>query len=108
MKVVPLSAEVLRIGRPLPFSVRDRTGGVLLARGAMIQTEKQLQLLQSRPIFIDVAESESVQRAYAGQLEQIFRQDVARGRIAGARPDYDTLPMLARPKAPEWKLYWPN
>ena len=68
MKVVPLSSEGLRIGRPLPFSVRDKTGGVLLARGAMIQTEKQLQLLQSRPIFIDVAESESVQRAYAGQL----------------------------------------
>ena len=108
MKVVPLSAEGLRIGRPLPFSVRDRTGGVLLARGAMIQTEKQLQLLQSRPIFIDVAESESVQRAYAGQLDQMFRQDVALGRIADARPDYDTLPMLGVAKAPERPLDWPN
>ena len=108
MKVVPLSAEGLRIGRPLPFSVRDRTGGVLLARGAMIQTEKQLQLLQSRPIFIDVAESESVQRAYAGQLDQMFRQDLALGRIADARPDYDTLPMPGVAKAPERPLDWPN
>jgi len=108
MKVVPLSAEGLRIGRPLPFSVRDRTGGVLLARGAMIQTEKQLQLLQSRPIFIDVAESESVQRAYAGQLDQMFRQDVALGRIASARPDYDSLTAPVPAKAAERPLDWPN
>jgi HD-GYP domain-containing protein (c-di-GMP phosphodiesterase class II) len=108
MKVVPLSAEGLRIGRPLPFSVRDRTGGVLLARGTMIQTEKQLQLLQSRPIFIDLAESESVQRAYAGQLDQMFRQDVALGRIASARPDYDSLPVPGVAKALERPLDWPN
>ena len=107
MKVVPLSSEGLRIGRPLPFSVRDRTGGVLLARGAMIQTEKQLQLLQSRPIFIDQAESESVQRAYAGQLDQMFRQDVALGRIADARPDYDSLSVGAT-RAVERPLDWPN
>ena len=107
MKVVPLSSEGLRIGRPLPFSVRDRTGGVLLARGSMIQTEKQLQLLQSRPIFIDQAESESVQRAYAGQLDQMFRQDVALGRIADARPDYDSLSVGAT-KAVERPLDWPN
>ncbi len=108
MKVVPLSSEGLRIGRPLPFSVRDRTGGVLLARGSMIQTEKQLQLLQSRPIFIDQAESESVQRAYAGQLDQMFRQDVALGRIASARPDYDSLPVSGAAKAVERPLDWPN
>ncbi len=108
MKVVPLSSEGLRIGRPLPFSVRDRTGGVLLARGSMIQTEKQLQLLQSRPIFIDQAESESVQRAYAGQLDQMFRQDVALGRIASARPDYDSLTLQGAAKAVERPLDWPN
>ena len=108
MKVVPLSSEGLRIGRPLPFSVRDRLGGVLLARGATIQTEKQLQLLQSRPIFIDLSESESVQRAYAGQLDQMFRQDVALGRIASARPDYDSLPIPGAAKAAERPLDWPN
>ena len=108
MKVVPLASEGLRIGRPLPFSVRDSAGAVLLARGASIQTEKQLQLLQSRPIFIDQAESESVQRAYAGQLDQMFRQDVALGRIANARPDYDHLPVPGAAKAPERPLDWPN
>ena len=108
MKVVPLSSEGLRIGRPLPFTVRDRVGTILIARGASIQTEKQLMLLQSRPIFIDMAESESVQRAYAGQLDQMFRQDVALGRIANARPDYDSLPIPGVAKQAERPLDWPN
>ena len=108
MKVVPLSSEGLRIGRPLPFSVRDGSGAVLLARGASIQTEKQLEVLRSRPIFIDMAESESVKRAYAGQLDQMFRQDVALGRIADARPDYDNLPVPGAVRAAERPLDWPN
>ena len=108
MKVVPLSSEGLRVGRPLPFSVRDGSGAILLARGASIQTEKQLQVLRSRPIFIDMAESESVKRAYAGQLDQMFRQDVALGRIADARPDYEAIQVPGAARAPERPLDWPN
>ena len=108
MKVVPLSSEGLRVGRPLPFSVRDGSGAILLARGASIQTEKQLQVLRSRPIFIDMAESESVKRAYAGQLDQMFRQDVALGRIADARPDYVAIAVPGAARAPERPLDWPN
>ena len=108
MKVVPLSAEGLRIGRPLPFTVRDGSGVILLARGASIQTEKQLQVLRSRPIFIDMAESESVQRAYAGQLDQMLRQDVALGRIADARPDYESLALPGAARPAERPLDWPN
>ena len=108
MKVVPLSSEGLRVGRPLPFSVRDGSGAILLARGTSIQTEKQLQVLRSRPIFIDMAESESVQRAYAGQLDQMFRQDVALGRIADARPDYESLAVPGAGRPAERPLDWPN
>jgi HD-GYP domain-containing protein (c-di-GMP phosphodiesterase class II) len=108
MKVVPLASEGLRIGRPLPFTVRDGSGAVLLARGASIQTEKQLQLLRSRPIFIDMAESEAVQRAYAGQLDQMFRQDVALGRIADARPDFEGIALPGASRAAERPLDWPN
>ena len=110
MKVVPLPSDGLRIGRPLPFSVRDGSGAVLLARGSTIQTDKQLQLLRSRAIFIDMAEMESVQRAYNGQLDQMLRQDVALGRIASARPDYESLPLpgSAPGKPAERPLDWPN
>ncbi|MFL6696434.1 MAG: HD-GYP domain-containing protein, partial [Vitreoscilla sp.] len=108
MKVVPLSSEGLRIGRPLPFSVRDGSGAVLLARGAAIQTERQLQLLRSREIFIDTVEMEAVQRAYNGQLDQLLRQDVALGRIAGARPEYEALSLAGAGRAAERPLDWPN
>ena len=108
MKVVPLSSEGLRIGRPLPFSVRDGSGAVLLARGASIQTERQLQLLRSREIFIDTVEMEAVQRAYNGQLDQLLRQDVGLGRIAGARPEYEALSLAGGGRAAERPLDWPN
>jgi HD-GYP domain-containing protein (c-di-GMP phosphodiesterase class II) len=111
MKVVPLSVEGLRLGRPLQFSVRDASGIVLLARGAVIETDRQLAALRARPLFIDAVESEAVQRAYNGQLDQLFRQDVALGRIADARPDYRTLEAAAaahRPGGGGPPLDWPN
>ncbi len=109
MKVVPLSSEGLRIGRPLPFSVRDGSGAVLLARGAMIQTEKQLQILRTRQLYIDTSESESVRRAFTGQLDQMLRQDVALGRIASAAPDYTSMANpSAAPRAIDHPLDWPN
>ena len=108
MKVVPLSPEGLRIGRPLPFSVRDGLGAVLLAKGSAIQTDKQLQLLRSREIFIDPTEMESVQRAYNGQLDQMLRQDVALGRIASARPEYEALQLGGSGRPAERPLDWPN
>jgi HD-GYP domain-containing protein (c-di-GMP phosphodiesterase class II) len=107
MKVVPLSSEGLRVGRPLPFSVRDGSGAILLARGSAIQTARQLEVLQSREIFIDTHEMESVQRAYNGQLDQLLRQDVALGRIADARPAYESL-ALPGARAAERPLDWPN
>lgn len=110
MKVVPLSSDGLRLGRTLPFSVRDASGVVLLARGAAIETDKQLALLRARPLFIDSSESESVQRAYNGQLDELFRKDVALGRIADARPDFRTLEVAAaahRPAAGP-PVDWPN
>ena len=106
MKVVPLPSEGLRLGLPLPFSVRDGVGAVLLSKGCTIQTEKQLQLLKSREVFIDEIEMESVQRAYNAQLDKMLRKDVALGRIAGAHVEFEGL--LPGAKAPERLLDWPN
>jgi HD-GYP domain-containing protein (c-di-GMP phosphodiesterase class II) len=109
MKVIPLPSEGLRIGRPLPFTVRDGSGAVLLARGSTIQTDKQLQLLRSRAIFIDMAEMDSVQRAINGQLDQMFLKDMALGRIADARPDFESLALPGQASRPaERTPDWPN
>ena len=56
-----------------------------------------------------MSEMESVQRAYNGQLDQMLRQDVALGRIADARPAYESLPLPGAPARPaERPLDWPN
>jgi hypothetical protein len=110
MKVVPLPSEGLRVGRPLPFSVRDAAGTVLLPRGSVIETDKQLQILRSRPLFIDPVESEVVQRAFHGQLDQLVRKDVALGRIAQAKPDFSKVPSpaAARAAASAERADWPD
>jgi HD-GYP domain-containing protein (c-di-GMP phosphodiesterase class II) len=107
MKVVPLPSEGLRVGLPLPFSVRDGMGAVLLSKGSTIQTDKQLQLLQSRDVFIDEIEMESVQRAYNAQLDKMLRKDVALGRIAGAHVEFEGLAVPGA-RTPERPLDWPN
>lgn len=107
MKVVPLPSEGLRVGLPLPFSVRDGMGAVLLSKGSTIQTDKQLQLLQSRDVFIDESEMESVQRAYNAQLDKMLRKDVALGRIAGAHVEFEGLAVPGA-RTPERPLDWPN
>ncbi len=107
MKVVPLTPEGLRVGRLMPFSVRDEGGKVLVARGSSIENDKQLQYLLGRPLFVDVIESETIQKAYAGQLDQMFRQDSRLGAIASATPDYKAIPLVPR-AATERPADWPD
>lgn len=108
MKVVPLAPEGLRIGRPLPFSIREEGGKVLVARGASIENAKQLEYLRGRPLFVDAGESVEIQRAFNGQLDQLFLQDRSLGTIAKAAPDYRHVAPTASRVAPERPLQWPD
>lgn len=92
MKVVPLAPEGLRVGRLVPFSIREEGGKVLVARGSAIENQKQLEYLLARPLFVDAVESEAIQRAYNGQLDRMFLNDASLGAIAKAAPDYKQLP----------------
>ena len=107
MKVVLLPPEGLRIGKPIPFSLRDQEGTVLLARGATIANANQLSYLRSRPLFIDMTESEQYQRAFAGQLDEMVRKEVMLGKIANASPDYDALAALGKPDVGPL-IAWPD
>jgi hypothetical protein len=105
MKVVPLAPEGLRVGRLLPFSIREEGGKVLIARGSAIENPKQLEHLLGRPLFVDANESVEIQRAYNGQIDQMFLQDRSLGAIARAAPDYRNVPLAAR-TAPERGSDW--
>jgi HD-GYP domain-containing protein (c-di-GMP phosphodiesterase class II) len=87
MKVVPVAATALRVGRPVPFALRDSNGAMLLAAGAVIATEGMRQQLVDRGIFVDIVDSENFQRALAGKVDSMLRQNASIGQIAQAKVD---------------------
>ena len=58
MKLVPLAqaAAQVKSGQPLPFSVRDAQGGLLLARGNLITGDAMREALLERGAFVDAEE----------------------------------------------------
>ncbi len=84
MKLVSLSSDAIRIGSPLPFSLRD-AGGVLLApKGFVVPTQAALEqvISQRGQLFIDMVESEAHRKAYVNQLRELVQEDIPLGQIA--------------------------
>jgi hypothetical protein len=63
MKLVPLAQVAAQVqgGVPLPFSVRDAQGGLLLARGNLITGDAMRQTLLERGAFVDMDEVRAIQ-----------------------------------------------
>jgi hypothetical protein len=91
MSVFQLPAEVLRVGHPTPFALRDKTGNLLVARGVMVTSEEQRQQLIARDLYVDAQEGDQLRRAIAGKLDSMVRQNALIGQIAQARPDASLL-----------------
>ena len=66
MSVFQLPPDVLRVGEPTPFALRDKTGCLLVPRGLMVSSEDQLQQLAARDLYVDEQDSEALRRAIAG------------------------------------------
>src|SRR6185369_7153685 len=64
MKLIPLAqaAAQVKSGQPLPFSVRDAQGGLLLARGNLISGDAMREALLERGAFVDAEEVRAGQR----------------------------------------------
>ncbi|MBT9597966.1 MAG: hypothetical protein IV094_18445 [Vitreoscilla sp.] len=64
MKLIPLTqvAAQIKAGAPLPWSVRDAHGGLLLARGNLIGGEAMRDTLVERGAFVDADEVRAGQR----------------------------------------------
>jgi hypothetical protein len=64
MKLIPLAqaAAQVKSGQPLPFSVRDAQGGLLLARGNLIAGDEMRDALLERGAFVDAEEVRAGQR----------------------------------------------
>lgn len=64
MKLVPLGQVAAQVkgAAPLPFSVRDAQGGLLLARGNLITNDAMREALLERGAFVDMDEVRAGQR----------------------------------------------
>ncbi|MDO9197962.1 HD-GYP domain-containing protein [Rhodoferax sp.] len=84
MNLVTVNVDTIRIGHPLPFSLRDESGVLLAAKGYVVDNRDELELMVGRRtnLFIDVTESESHHRAYVGKLHTLVREDRPLGQIA--------------------------
>jgi len=87
MNLVTVNVDSIRLGQPLPFTLRDEGGVLLASKGYVVRSRADLdQIIRQRgDLFIDVAESESYHRAYVGKLRTLVNEDRTLGKIAGAQ-----------------------
>ncbi len=69
MQLLKLVQSRVKIGAPLPWSVRTNNGSLLLNRGHIIQDEHQLATLLERGAFVDAEEVQAHAKAMAAQQE---------------------------------------
>jgi HD-GYP domain-containing protein (c-di-GMP phosphodiesterase class II) len=87
MNLVPVSLESIRIGLPLPFPLVDRTGVLLARKSFVIQSKDDLIDISNRGggLYIDVADSNALHRAYLDQLQTLVRDEKSLGEIADSK-----------------------
>lgn len=106
-----LPPDVLRVGSPTMFALRDKTGCLLVPKGTVLADSEQLQQLVSRDLYIDDQDSEALRRAIAGKVHELVRGNELLGRIAQARPDAADLlppPAAGRRRLDDAPTDWSN
>jgi HD-GYP domain-containing protein (c-di-GMP phosphodiesterase class II) len=89
VKLIPFSAQYLRLNEALPFGVRDAQGKLLLSAGQVIASGAQLQQLHAQPLFAGEEESAEWRRRLSAALDAAIRRNEQIGEIAQARPAED-------------------
>lgn len=84
MNLVPISAESIRTGHPLPFPLMDKDGILLAKKTYVISSKKDLEDIARRGggLYIDIADSEAHHRAYVDHLHGLVRDNKSLGEIA--------------------------
>ena len=87
MNLVTVNVDSIRIGLPIPFSLWDSSGVLIAPKGYVIRSQADLDqvVVQREQLFIDVAESETIHRAYVGKLRSMVSEDRALGQIADSQ-----------------------
>jgi len=105
MNLVPVSLDSIRVGHPLPFPLVDQDGVLLARKSFVVESRAHLEDIagRGRGIFIDVADSEALHRAYVDQLQTLVRSEKSLGQIAETKLSAEA----ARPRvAEEQRIDW--
>ncbi|MES2186178.1 MAG: phosphohydrolase [Pseudomonadota bacterium] len=128
MNLIPLKPESIKLGQPLPFSLRTQDGTLLAHKGFIVGTRAQLDTMLARAgvLHIDLEESPDQARAFMNQLDTMVREQRTIGQIASTQmsagksatdkaedairegpPDWQELQlrataMLKNPRAPDF------
>ncbi|TXC67374.1 hypothetical protein FSC37_21815 [Piscinibacter aquaticus] len=106
-----LPPDVLRVGCPTLFALRDKTGCLLVPKGTMVADNEQLQQLVSRELYVDEQDGDALRRAMAGKVHELLRGNELLGRIAQATPDASDLlppPAAGRRRLDDAPTDWSN
>lgn len=105
MKLVPFSPQYLHLNEPLPLSVRDASGRLLLGAGKLIESSASLEEMSGHPLFADETEAIEWNRRLAAAMDQRIRQGAPLKDVLAARPDAPVRD-AAGPAAPTMAEQW--
>ncbi len=107
MNLVTIPLTSIRIGYPLPFTIRSADGTLLAEKGFMIESKEVLDAKIGRGVtlYVDIAESEAHHRAYVGKLYDMVLEDRPLGKIANSEITKRDL-SADRPNAPDGPPDW--
>ncbi|WP_296510138.1 hypothetical protein [Rhodoferax sp.] len=93
MHLVAINIDSIRIGSPLPFPLMDKDGILLARKSYVIPSRRDLEEISQRGggLFINVADSEALHRAYVDHLYGLVREDKPLGEIADTKISGDAL-----------------
>lgn len=86
MNLLPVEENLLRLGEPLPVSLWDTRGVLLLPRGALIQDEAQRRRLAALSPQVQAQDHDRIRRPWLLAMEQMVLRNETLGKIAELQP----------------------
>lgn len=84
MNLVPVNADAILVGQPLPCALRDQNGVLLAKKGFLVSSRQDLQAMVGKrdQIYIDADQSDNFRRGYVNRLNNLVMEDKSLGQIA--------------------------
>ncbi|MDC8784927.1 HD-GYP domain-containing protein [Roseateles koreensis] len=87
MDLIPFPAVALRFGHPLPYSIRDAEGKLLVIKGQVLHDSPHMREVIARGVWVQAHETKEYQKALAHKMDTLMHQGAALGDIIKAEAD---------------------